>query len=62
MKDFKWSAYNPEDLMDIIKHIDSLPDDVYRETQKQGHRYALSYLEPVDASNMWKFWDFEKTK
>ena len=61
-KDFKWSAYNPEDLMDIIKHIDSLPDDVYRETQKQGHRYALSYLEPVDASNMWKFWDFEKIK
>ena len=61
-KEFKWTAYDPGDLMNIIKHIDSLSDDAYGEAQKQGCRYALSYLEPVDESNMWKFWAFEKTK
>ena len=45
--EFKWSANEPSQVIELLQKIASLPELEYQDRQKKGKEYAATYLKPV---------------
>jgi predicted glycosyltransferase len=52
---FKWPVTDPSALVDTIIRIEAIPDDEFRQLQRDGQEYAAAYLEPVTEEGLLRF-------
>jgi hypothetical protein len=55
LRDFKWNARTPDELVKTIGEIESLPDAEYEAMRGRACRYAADYITPVTAEKISAF-------
>jgi surface carbohydrate biosynthesis protein (TIGR04326 family) len=53
--EFKWSANEPSEVIEILQKIAILPNVEYLDRQKKGNEYAAAYLKPVTKEGLARF-------
>jgi hypothetical protein len=53
--EFKWSANNPDHLMDIIAQIEAIPPDKFEPLRLRAREYSTAYLSPTTNEGIKQF-------
>ena len=54
---FKWVVKESSEVVGAIQQIESLSEEAFNRLQEEGRKYAESYLLPVTAGGLARFWD-----
>ena len=55
--ELKWAVKEPSDLIEVIRQIESLPEETFQGLQQKGQEYAQAYLSPVTPDRIAAFWE-----
>jgi len=55
--ELKWAVKEPSDLMEVIRRIESLPEETFQGLQQKGQEYAQSYLSTATPNRIAAFWE-----